>query len=871
MSEPPVTRPGPTRGGDPKADQLAHRLSTRRQLARLALIFEQIWPAVWPALGVAGLFLVAALLDVPQYLPPWLHLALLGATAIAIAALLWRGLSAIRRPDQAAADRRLERASGLAHRPLTTITDRPAMADAAGMALWRAHLDRAARQIGRLRVGPPRPGLAARDPRALRGALLVALAAAVVIAGPDAGSRLLQALRPDFTTPPPGISTQVQAWITPPAYTRLAPTFLKAEGGPVSAPAGSRLTISVTGGTDIPSLSFAGKAEDLRSLDATSFQADRGLAQGGRMVLRRTGREMAAWDITAIPDQPPVASWPESPGPGQRAILIRLPWQVADDYGVVSLQAEFRLRDRAAAPPLAIALPLTGGTPAAARGASVQDLSAHPWAGLAVTITLTAKDAIGQTGTSAPVTLTLPERPFEHPVARVLIAVRKQLSLTPEDRVGALKGLRPLMLAPESLTGDFGAWLNLSAIAATIARNKTLTAIEDAQARMWDLAVHLEEGGTERTARALEQARREAREALERAERDPQNAERRAELERKLQELNEAIRRHLEALANQARREMSEIPPELERLNPREMDRLAKEAEQAAREGKMDEARERMAELERMLDEMRNAQAGREQNQQRNAERRQRGRQQMGALQDMIGREGQLMDNSQRRSGPPPDPRTQRGQPQQSQPRQSPAEQQASRQADQRVQQALRRALGELMQQFGDLTGKIPPALNEADQAMREAAEALGAGRDSSAARAEQRAIEALQRGGREMGQQMARQFGRSRGGESEEGDGDGDPFGMGFSLQDGQSDRDGGSQGEQPGRRGGRNDQRDPLGRQMGQGTSGADESSDVRVPDEMERQRTQALQQELRRRGGERFRSQEELDYIDRLLRRF
>jgi len=93
----------------------------------------------------------------------------------------------------------------------------------------------------------------------------------------------------------------------------------------------------------------------------------------------------------------------------------------------------------------------------------------------------------------------------------------------------------------------------------------------------------------------------------------------------------------------------------------------------------------------------------------------------------------------------------------------------------------------------------------------------------------------------------------------------------MGFLLQVGQSAPDGGTQGEQPGRRSGRNDQRDPLGRQMGQGTSGADESSEVRVPDEMERQRTQALQQELRRRGGERFRSQEELDYIDRLLRRF
>ena len=41
--------------------------------------------------------------------------------------------------------------------------------------------------------------------------------------------------------------------------------------------------------------------------------------------------------------------------------------------------------------------------------------------------------------------------------------------------------------------------------------------------------------------------------------------------------------------------------------------------------------------------------------------------------------------------------------------------------------------------------------------------------------------------------------------------------------------------------------------------------------VPEERERQRTQAIQEELRRRGGERMRPQQELDYIDRLLKQF
>ena len=94
----------------------------------------------------------------------------------------------------------------------------------------------------------------------------------------------------------------------------------------------------------------------------------------------------------------------------------------------------------------------------------------------------------------------------------------------------------------------------------------------------------------------------------------------------------------------------------------------------------------------------------------------------------------------------------------------APADENANREADRRVQQALRRALGELMQQFGDLTGEVPPSLSDADQAMRDAAKQLGEGNDQGAGASEQKAIEALQKGGREMGQAMARQFGRQQG-----------------------------------------------------------------------------------------------------------
>ena len=46
---------------------------------------------------------------------------------------------------------------------------------------------------------------------------------------------------------------------------------------------------------------------------------------------------------------------------------------------------------------------------------------------------------------------------------------------------------------------------------------------------------------------------------------------------------------------------------------------------------------------------------------------------------------------------------------------------------------------------------------------------------------------------------------------------------------------------------------------------------AGDVQVPEQMEEARTRALQEELRRRGADRTRTQQELDYIDRLLRQF
>ncbi|MBS0560711.1 MAG: DUF4175 family protein [Proteobacteria bacterium] len=852
--------------GPEDVERLRQRLAGRRARARAAILFERVWPAIWPALGVAGLFLILALLDVPRMLPAWAHIVLLAITAAGVLGLLARGLAGIARPDDAAADRRLEAASGLRHRPLSVLADRPAHDDPDGNALWAAHLRRAVAQVGALRVGRPSPGLARRDRRALRGGLVVALVAALVIAGPDAPARLAQAFQPALPGAGSAQATEVQAWITPPAYTRLPPMFLRPAGGPVTVPAGGHLTVSVTGGSAAPALLADGRSEPFRALDAASFQIDRDLTNGGRLTVRRDGSDLVSWDLTLIADRAPLVSWPEPPGKSPRSLQLRLPWEVSHEYGVVSLQAELRLAARPGAPPLVIAIPLPGGNPASARGVALQELTAHPWAGLPVTARLMARDAPGLTGFSAEAGFVLPERDFQNPVARALIAVRKELSVHPEDRAQAVARLDQIMGVPEALGGDYGAFLNLATTAFLLAFDRSEKAVAEAQAGLWQLALHMEEGLTDRTLRALETARDAAREALDRAMKEP-TEENRAELERRLKELQDAIQQHMQALLDELKRSNDEMPfdPNAQRLDGQRMQRMADAAREAAREGRMNDAKREMAELDRLLEQLKNARVARGESDQRNAEKRARGRQEMGAVQDMIGRQGGLLDRAQQRGGPPPDP--QRAIPMQPQTAAPSDQDRAGQEADRRVQQALRRALGELMQQFGDLAGEIPSSLSDADKAMRAAARALAEGKDSEASAAQQAAIAALQKGGREMGESMARQFGPPQPGE--EGDTGEDGMGQnGMALGNDPGDGRGGLP-----RRGSadRHEGRDPLGRAYGNGSAGADEASDVTVPDKRERQRTEAIQEELRRRGAERDRPQQELDYIDRLLKQF
>jgi hypothetical protein len=121
---------------------------------------------------------------------------------------------------------------------------------------------------------------------------------------------------------------------------------------------------------------------------------------------------------------------------------------------------------------------------------------------------------------------------------------------------------------------------------------------------------------------------------------------------------------------------------------------------------------------------------------------------------------------------------------------------------------------------------------------MKGAVQDLEGGQPGSAAEAQGDALDALQRSRRAMAEQFQRQYGRMPG--------------MGR---------------QQPLDRFG--NQRDPFGRSRPQGNF--EDTGDVEIPDKSDIQRAREILDELRRRAGERTRPATELDYIERLLRRF
>ena len=224
--------------------------------ARLSIFWERLWPALAGVATAVGLFVALSWLGLWVMLPPLGRAAgVFVFFALAVAALL--PLFKVRWPAAIDGLRRLDRTSLLPHRPATAIADRmaPEAGDQFAVALWRAHLERALRAAEALKAGTPDPQLAARDPYALRGLVLILAIAAFFVAGGDRTKRIAAAFDWQGVVTP--ANYRIDAWVTPPVYTGRPPLILPGlrpgeqsqarAGGPVTVPAGSTLVVRATG------------------------------------------------------------------------------------------------------------------------------------------------------------------------------------------------------------------------------------------------------------------------------------------------------------------------------------------------------------------------------------------------------------------------------------------------------------------------------------------------------------------------------------------------------------------------------------------------------------------------------------------------
>jgi uncharacterized protein (TIGR02302 family) len=839
-----VNPPDPTRPAQdalaPDKAVFATPLERRLTTARAALFWERFWPALMPAAAVVAVFFILAGFDIWRFTPVWLHWLALAGFAAAFAAALWRELRSLRWPDRAAAMRRLERVNLLQHRPLEAAADTLSaeQQDPIARALWALHRQRALAQLAQVRVGTPEAGWWRRDVWGFRAALALLLIVAWASPGEDRRQRLADTLNPG-TAMAPGTVLAMDAWITPPAYTGKAPLFLTRDGKPVqgdavaplSVPTGSLLKLRLSAPPSGFVLKFGKREQALQPIDERHGEIDLAidLTQGAAPVLSLVRREkvVAEWPLQVIPDLPPQIEIAGEPKTSRRTEL-EIGFTAHDDYGVQQVKIEM-LRDGAEQ-----SVSLDWPTPPAGAG-EIQDrqsfdFTAHPWAGLQVQMTLVATDAVGQTARSQAVTVTLPARRFTHPVAKAIVEQRRDLALRPGQWQRVVTALRGLSLAPERYRDDATAHLGLRMSAARLNLNRSPDSVAAVQDLMWQTALHIEEGRKTQTDRDFQALMDKLQDALDRNADD-------SEIQKLMQEMREAMNRMLEQLMQDAMERLArgEEPEELgedeEAMSGDDLQDMMDQAQDMAQMGDRDAARDMLQQMQRMMEALKNGRIARmpEGRQNQRGQRGQRGQGQQGQMMqefgEMLRQQQQLLDRSFRRN--------QQGQRGEGQPG---SQQRSENEADARQQEELRRRLGEMMNRLGERGGQLPDQLGRADRSMRDAREALRRGEPGEAMQGQADAMDQLRQGLNQM-QQAQR----------------GNPDGQAREADSRQNQR---------------NSQRDPLGRNT---TDYENAGEATQVPDLAPVERARRILEELQRRAGNRERAPLELDYLDRLLRRF
>jgi uncharacterized protein (TIGR02302 family) len=883
----------------PEDNTLAGGFERRVLLSRLALIGEAIWEALlWPFLVIAA-FLIVSLFELWTLLPPLAHRGVLVAFGIAFLVSLLP-LLRLRLPTRIEALRRLEKNAGIKHRPASSYEDTLGTAPRAETTmLWAAHRERLSRLVAKLKPSWPAPRIDRKDPYAIRAALFLLLVVGVLVAGPTGWDRIASAFNPK-----PHVSAsllRLDAWVTPPVYTGVAPIVLADGSEPVGAGSESFRALSVPERSELLVRAYAPQGQSV----AVVSQPDDGseatrvtpkvtgsqglleftlpLTKPGAADVEIGGNTVTRWRFDLIKDEAPRIGLLGDPTTTPRGAL-RLTYRASDDHGVASAEARFDLADAAAVgrepmldggkpkadplfqpPMMPIQLPHTNAKQV--EGKASQDLTAHPWAGLKVRMTLLARDQAGQTGTSEPYEFILPERKFTKPLAKAVVEQRKKLVRERDSCERVARAIDALTIGGERAIQDSSVYLGLRDVYWRLTTDPSPEATASVVDQLWDIALRIEDGNLPEAERDVKSAQDRLMQALK----DNASPE---EIQRLMDDLRGALSRYLQTLAQQAQ-EKGNLPPQKNEngdqlVSEQDLDKLLNNIENLAKSGSKELAEQMLGDLKDILERLQTGNFADNAKQQRAAKM-------MNDLKNLVDSQQKLLDETfgaKRKQGerngnefkvsPPGQPMPfgqgmymepfGAPQPESAPTGQSPqgnegAQGRTGGRGQQPGQQAQRQRGGkfdDLGQRQGELREKLqslldrmridgaspPNQLDKAGQAMGEAQEALGENNLGRATDEQSRALDQLRQGAESMAEQMM------EGGQAQAGRGKG-------------------------------NNGRDPLGRP--DRNNRPDLGLSVQVPDQIDIQRAREVLDELRRRLGDPTRPVIELDYLERLIRSY
>jgi uncharacterized protein (TIGR02302 family) len=872
------------------------RLAALAILARRALLIERVWPPLVFALAVLILFLAASWAGAWQFAPRAVRIA--GVVLFALGAgVALSPLLRLRRPAARDVLARLDRDAKVSHRPASSLADSLANddGDPGTQALWAAHRARLEREVEAIRVSPPSPAMAERDPYALRFGVAMLAFATAVVAGPEMYGRFASAFdwRSDEAVAAAAAS-RIDGWIDPPPYAGQPPLvldFKTADPQTLTVPEDSVLVVrgdpnlvetrvegaitateqkneAPTSAASGQNVATAANAPPASASAASAPTEKRWTIHGpGKATILRGGRPAAVAVLAVTPAGVPTIVSTEEPRANLSGTLT-LAYKTQDRFGLTSARADFARphegagpAPRTLAPPPQAALTLPPTANGVGDGHATIDLSEHPWAGAKVTMRLSAVSISGKTGESEPIEVTLPQRAFHNPLARALVEQRRNLILDPDHEQKRVDtALTGLSVAPEMFDTPANIYLGLKQAQTSLERAHSDADLLDVAALLWAMAQQLENGDASQAERDLRAAEQALREALQRGASDE-------ELKKLMQQLREAANRFMSEMARNAPDSNSED----QNVQSKDMDKMMDQMEDAARNGSREDAQAMLDQMQEMFENMRSAQ----EDQDSPAEREMR--KQIGELEKLLRDQQALRDDTfrsdqkdrarkrARRNQSSPGDQDMQGQPDQEgsnapdQGDDDSAQDDNQDQADQGQpklgdrQQELRDRLAQLQRKLKSLGMKGEKGFDDAQDDMKEAEGDLkggqgksgkgGQGGKGAAVDAQGRALEALRDGAQGLQKQM-------------EGQGQGQGKGKGGKgTYVGRRSRT----GEMPGD--------DPLGRGA-QGDKGREDGPLRQSAGAAERARR--VMEELRRRLGDPNRAVDERDYLERLMKR-